>query len=148
MTDKIKLWCFILLLPFVAAIGHDIWASMYKDENVKVKVDAGDIEAVKSFEASDFGYLFVTYTPELYDSTRKSVGEETWVKWVDPVMQLYTFVVALFPLGVFAAWLVIARVFDIWPFSKGIGGLGKKDKESRDVREDRNKGANFKYKRK
>ena len=150
MGDKIKLWCFILLLPFVAAVGHDIWASFYADEKVKEKVETLSIqpeEVVEATRASDFGYLFLTYTPKFYEKAREAVGADNWAKWVDPILRMYTAVVALIPLAIFLIWLVIARVFDIWPFSKGVAGLGKGKKGSTDLHEQRNKGGSFKYKR-
>lgn len=116
MSDTIKLWCFILLIPFLAAIGHDIYANYYKNEENRAKIEAMEIDP-STYQGSDLGYLLVTYTPELYENSKVALGQENWTAWVDPVLQLYTWIVALIPLAVFLTWLLIARIFDIWPYA-------------------------------
>lgn len=116
MNDGVKLWIFLLLLPFLAAIGHDIYASYYApDEERNKLIQYYDIDP-EAYKISDAGYLLVTYAPSAYDAMRETVGPERWSKWVDPILQLYTFVVALFPLAIFLTWLFISRILDVWPF--------------------------------
>lgn len=142
MSDGAKLWCFLLLIPFFLVIGHDIWANYYSTDEQKAKLEAFDIDP-SAYQVSDFGYLLVTYTPGFYENARTVVGEDVWVKWIDPVLRLYTFVVALVPFAVFALWLFISRIFDIWPFSET-----RKIKKSPDnTYEQRERGTQFKYKR-
>jgi hypothetical protein len=143
MSDGAKLWCFLLLIPFFLAIGHDLWANYYSTPELKTRLESFEIDP-HAYQGSDLGYLLVTYTPSVYESARTMIGEGFWVRWIDPVLRLYTFVVALLPFMLFAIWLLISRIFDIWPFA----GIGKtRTAPTPDMYENRNRGAQFKYKR-
>lgn len=151
MSDGVKLWFFLLLLPFFAAVGHDLYASYYVPEEQRARVEALDIDP-SVYQISDFGYIFVTYTPEYYENARAAVGEEKWTSWVDPVLRLYTIVVALVPLALFVVWLLIARIFDIWPFSEPVAkaaraGAKQKDRLEQLSKRSGSKDAQFKFKR-
>lgn len=143
MSDGAKLWCFLLLIPFFLAIGHDLWANYYATQEQKTRLEAFEIDP-NAYQGSDLGYLMVTYAPGVYENARTMVGEEAWVKWVDPVLRLYTFVVALTPFVLFSIWLLISRIFDIWPFA---GAGPTRSAAPTDVYETRARGTQFKYKR-
>lgn len=150
MNDSAKLWVFILLLPLLAAIGYDLYTNFYKNEENRAKIEALQIEP-EAFMASDFGYLFVTHTPSFYDNAKRMVGEETWKRWVDPVLQQYTTVVAAVPFAVFMVWLLIAKIFDIWPFGTSGGGGWSSQKSAKGKNDDdpfnRRSNQTFKYKK-
>ena len=118
MSDTVKLWCFLLLLPFFAVVGHDLYANYLSDESKIAKLEAYDIDPA-SYQGSDLGYLIVKYAPGAYEYGKELVGEPNWNKWIDPILRLYSFVVALVPALLFFIWLLISRIFDIWPFSGG-----------------------------
>ena len=119
MSDGVKLWCFLLLIPFFLAVGHDVYVNYLSTPEQKTRLEAFEIDP-KAYQSSDFGYILINYTPNYYENIRAVVGEPTWVKWVDPILRLYTFVVALVPALLFFIWLLISRIFDIWPFSGAI----------------------------
>jgi hypothetical protein len=121
MSDKVKLWCFLLLLPFFAAIGHDLYVNFYMNKENKARLEAFEIDPT-AYQGSDFGYLFIKYVPGFYEMSRDMIGESFWTKWIDPVLRLYTFVVALIPATAFFIWLLFARIFDLWPYASGGGG--------------------------
>lgn len=147
MSDGAKLWCFLLLIPFILALGHDLWANYYSTPEQKTRLEAFEIDPM-GYQGSDLGYLLVTYTPSFYENSRTMVGEAAWTKWIDPVLRLYTFVVALVPFFLFSVWLLISRIFDIWPFSGAAPvSRGKRGAAQPDAHEKRNAGAQFKYKR-
>lgn len=147
MSDGAKLWCFLLLIPFIMAVGHDLWANYYSTQEQKTRLESFEIDPM-AYQGSDVGYLLVTYAPSLYENARTVVGETAWTKWIDPVLRLYTFVVALVPFFLFSVWLLISRIFDIWPFagSAPVGKAGKKGAAA-DIYEKRNNAPQFKYKR-
>lgn len=95
--------------------------------------------------------MFVTYTPDFYENAKEVIGEKFWVKWIDPVLRLYTFVVALIPATLFFIWLLISRIFDIWPFVDAgtrVVKTGQRQKHQNDPLDRRGGGnAQFKYKR-
>lgn len=154
MNDGVKVWIFLLLLPFLAAIGHDLYASYYAAEEERTKlVEYYDIDP-GAFKISDAGYLLVTYAPDAYNTLRESVGPERWMKWVDPILRLYSFVVALIPLAVFLTWLLISRILDIWPFMGNVArahrrtpAAPKSSDRLNQISKRNNEKGKFKYKR-
>ena len=90
--------------------------------------------------ASDVGYLLVTYAPEFYDNTKTSVGEEDWVRYVDPVLQQYTWVVALIPFGLFLLGFLLVKIV-------GLPSMPRKAKLAKDPFLKHEKQETFKYKR-
>lgn len=116
MSDSVKLWCFLLLLPFFLVVGHDLYANYLSDEAKKTKLEAFEIDPM-AYQSSDLGYLIVKYIPNAYENGTALIGEKNWSTWVDPILRLYSFVVALVPSLIFFIWLLISRIFDIWPFA-------------------------------
>ncbi len=155
MNDGVRVWIFLLLLPFLAAIGHDLYASYYAPEEIRTRVvEHYDIDP-GAYKISDAGYLLVTYAPETFETLRASVGPERWMKWVDPILRLYTFVVALIPLAVFLTWLLISRILDVWPFmGNNVRGAHKRTPSApksndrlNQISKRNNEKSKFKYKR-
>ena len=143
MSSTIKLWCFLLLLPFFAVVGHDLYANFLSTDARKTQLEAFDIDPT-AYQGSDLGYLLVKYIPGPYENARSALGEDKWTQWVDPVLRQYSFMVALVPALIFYVWLLIARIFDIWPFS--IPVLTEKDIYGRRGGGQKSTG-DFKYKR-
>ncbi|PZO84825.1 MAG: hypothetical protein DI626_08000 [Micavibrio aeruginosavorus] len=126
MSNSAKLLCFLLLLPFFATIAHDFYASNKLNASNKMRLEIYDIDP-KAYQASDFGYVLSTYTPAPFQMAKDMIGERDWNVWVDPVLRIYTFVIALIPAVIFFIWLVISRIFDIWPFAKDGGNSRFRD---------------------
>ena len=146
MSGGAKLWCFLLLIPFFLAIGHDLWANYMSTPQQRMRLESFEIDPY-AYQGSDIGYLFVAYTPDIYEKTRTLLGEDAWMKWVDPVLRMYTVMFALAPFMLFAVWLLIARVFDLWPFEGGMISYKEKNDRPPNLREIRHQGGNLKYRR-
>jgi len=116
MNSSIKFWCFLVLLPFFMAVGHDIYANYLSSPEKQMRLESFQIDP-KSYQGSDLGYIFVKYVPNEYRAVRDLIGEDTWGKYFEPVLRQYTFVVCLVPAMLFFTWLLFARIFDIWPFT-------------------------------
>lgn len=145
MSGGIKLFCFLLLIPFFAAIGHDVYVAYYSDPAKVAKLEALDIDP-QDYQVSDAGYLLLQYAPNFYEDARVTVGEEKWVKYFDPILEQYTFVVALVPAVLFYLYLLFAFVLGIPPFSSGKFNRAKEP--HMDSYERRGTETTFKYKRK
>jgi len=145
MSGGIKLLCFLLLFPFFAAIGHDIYSAYYSDPDKVAKLEALDIDP-KDYQVSDAGYMLLQYAPEFYEESRMAIGEQSWMRYIDPVLKQYTFVVALIPAVLFYLYLLFAFVLGMPPFSSG--KFNKKNMPDMDTYERRNTETTFKYKRK
>ena len=115
MGGTAKLWLFILLLPFFAAIGHDFYVNYMADPQKKARLEALDIDP-EAYQISDAGYLLVTHAPSLYENMRTTMGEESWKTYMDPVLQQYTFVLALIPPALFIIYLMMAWITGLPPY--------------------------------
>lgn len=146
MSDTVKLWCFLLLLPFFLVVGHDLYANYYADEGKRTRLEAFDIDPA-AYQSSDLGYLIVKYMPGVYENAKTLIGEQSWVKWVDPVLRLYSFVVALIPALLFFVWLLISRIFDIWPFAGSSPSSGRPERDVYGRKTSAPQAGQFKYKR-
>jgi hypothetical protein len=146
MSDTVKLWCFLLLLPFFLVVGHDLYANYYADEGKRTRLEAFDIDPT-AYQSSDLGYLVVKYLPGVYENLKSAVGEENWIKWADPVLRLYSFVVALIPALLFFIWLLISRIFDIWPFAGSVSASRRSERDVYGRKTGTTQSGQFKYKR-
>jgi hypothetical protein len=145
MSGGLKLLCFLLLLPAIAAIGHDLYAAYYSDPQKIAKLERLDIDP-QTYQASDAGYLLLQYAPNFYEQSRTMIGEAAWVRYADPILKQYTFVVALIPAALFYLYLLIAFVLGLPPFSGN--KFIKKSATDQNAYERRNAETTFKYKRK
>ena len=155
MQANIKLWSFIVLLPLIAAISFDLYVNFYKDEENRAKIEAMDIANIppinpsEEYRASDFGYLLVKYIPSVYEGLRGMYDEATWRQWVDPILRLYTVVVAAIPAAAFFLCLLVFQGLKKLPDILGKKKGYKNDKKfmKNDPLDKRSKSEPFKYKR-
>jgi len=142
MSNGVKTWCFVLLLPILLALGHDFYASY---ANTPEKVEQLESMAVEpeGFMISDLGYLFFTYTPEGFDAAKAATDPAIWDSFINPVLELPTYVVVGIPAMVFFIYLSIAWIFGLSPFERG--STKKADKLDRFGK---SKSSGFKYNRK
>jgi hypothetical protein len=145
MSGGLKFFCFLLLIPFLAAIGHDLYVAYYSDPEKVAKLEMLDIDP-QAYQVSDAGYLLLHYAPGFYEDARTTIGEASWMKYVDPVLKQYTFVVALIPAVLFYFYLLVAFVIGLPPFSGS--RFVKKAADYTEPYERRNTETAFKYKRK
>lgn len=119
MSDGVKLWCFLLLLPFFTVIGHDFYANYLADARGKARLEAFDIDP-QSYQVSDFGYVILKHAPALHDAVRENLDPAQWDAYVDPLLRQYSFIVALAPAILFYLYLILARIIGLPPFDIGL----------------------------
>ncbi len=132
------LLAFILALPALAVLGHDIYIA-YNNTHLDV---------AERFFFSDLGWLWTEYSPATYDAAMESTDAEIWNNIIDPLLQKSAFYVAIAPFGAFLAIMLLLKIIGIGPFKES--GLfrkrvGKKKGFSHSA--DKDKGRT-KYKRK
>ncbi len=115
MSNSLKILCFLLLIPFLAAIGHDLYANYGRDPEAQAKLTALEIDP-KSYKSSDFGYIFTHYTPKQYEVVRAKVSDRNWNAYIKPILSQYTFVIALIPAALLYTYLILARIIGLPPF--------------------------------
>ena len=114
MPDGAKTLLVLLLIPFLLALGHDIYFNYFSDDEKIREVKAMRIDP-EEFLISDAGWVWNEYAPSSMESARMSFEPETWRSKIDPILQLPTMVVGLIPWAFAATYLLIAYILGIWP---------------------------------
>lgn len=94
--------CFLFTLPLLAAIGHDVYYAYQSPQGLSLE---------QPFQFSDLGWLWITYAGDSYHSVRPMVDPETWKKFIGPVLEQKSIVVAAVPALICYALLVIFKFF-------------------------------------
>lgn len=117
MSSSVKSLLFILALPLLAAIVHDVYINYFSDDkkiqearNLRVNPD--------DFLVSDTGWVWQYYHADSLIMLRESMDAEQWSKSVNPILKTPTMIIGMVPLGVGCVYLIIAFILGIWPFSK------------------------------
>ncbi len=130
---------FILLLPALAALGHDIYIAYNSDE----------LNVPDGLYFSDLGWIWVNYSPATYDWARESIDPTLWSGVVDPFLQEAAVFVGSIPFLAFAAILLCMKILGIGPFEgRGLFAFGSKMSSKGDFSYGGNKKTKMKYKRK
>lgn len=116
MPQGAKTLLVILLIPFLAGLGHDLYLNYFSSNEKIREVKALRIDPEK-FLVSDLGWIWNNYSPDTMQTARDMVEPSTWQSKVDPVLQLPTMVVGLIPWAITAIYLFFAWIFGIWPCS-------------------------------
>lgn len=122
----LSILCFLLILPILGALGHDIYVT-YQDQDFS-----------KTMMFSDVGYLWTNYEPDTYKWAQKNVDQGTWDHVLTPILEQTSVVVAAVPALVTFSILILLRIFNLPPFRsdvsvkpghrKGRFGFGSGDK--------------------
>ena len=117
---------FILALPALAALGHDIYLAYNNTE----------LAVADRFYLSDLGWLWTTYHPDSYKWATENVDNVVWTAFVDPVLQMSAVYVLGAPFAVWALSMIVFKIFGLGPFENhgllmqlGNIGSGKKRKD-------------------
>ncbi len=117
MPTGVKSFLFLLLIPFLMGVGHDVYLNYFSDD-IKIKqakrlqIDPND------FLVSDAGWTWNNYHPQSMNIARDMVEPETWKEKVDPVLKLPTMIISIAPLVVGAIFFLITFALGIWPFNR------------------------------
>jgi hypothetical protein len=79
--------CFLFTLPLLAAIGHDVYYA-YQQNPAAI---------IQAFQFSDLGWLWLTYAGDSYHSVRDMIDPGLWKKFIGPVLEQKSIVVAAVP---------------------------------------------------
>lgn len=132
----IFLLCFVLLIPALAALGHDLFIT-YQDQDF-----------TKPMMFSDLGYLWTHYEPGSYKWARENIDQSTWDSTLTPLLEQTSVIAAFVPAGAVYILLLILKLLNLPPFSDGVRvGKGKKKGDFSYKNSDKSKGR-FKYNRK
>jgi|GEM_PF-1221584 len=116
MRSFLYLLCFLLILPPMAAAGHDFYRAYNENRQ--------QLPLAEPFEQSDLGWLMVHYTPTLYNVAVDSIDKETWKTHIYPLLLKKAWIVLSIPAAFVCGLVLLLRLFGIWPFN-GMGLLVK-----------------------
>lgn len=135
-----SLLLFILALPALAALGHDIWLA-YNNT-------AYDI--AERFYLSDLGWVWKEYSPESMEWAKFAFEPTTWQTYIDPVLEQKTVLIGAVPLIIALITIIVFKIFGYGAF-EGQGLFTPRIRKSKNTDfsfEGEQKKARTKYKRK
>jgi hypothetical protein len=106
-----------MLLPFFAAVGHDIYFNYFSDEEKIKQVQKLRINP-EEYLVSDMGWVWQKYHPASMQMARDAIEPEIWMQEVDPILQLPTMVVGLVPFFLACIFLLLTFVLGVWPYTR------------------------------
>lgn len=96
MNKNIWLWTFILLLPALAVLGHDLYIAYGNTDKKIENLKNLDVE-LDAFSLSDIGWIWLRYSPKTLETFKDSITKENWDDWVVPTLEQTTLLVSLIP---------------------------------------------------
>ena len=129
---------FLFSLPFLAAVGHDLYLA-YGNEDIMA------IEEPPKF--TDITWMLVTYMPDTYDWIQQSTSEHTRDVLVVPLLRLKTIVAGAIPLATLIIFLCVTKLLGLWPYTDR-KLIGRKDKSDFTFKGLTKEGKKVRYKRK
>lgn len=131
MSDGLKLFVVILMLPFLAAVGHDVYLNYFSNvppgsdfsefdvEDIKVDIKNLDIKS-GSFKTSELGWVWQHYSPNSLRSVNLLIDETVWDTLIDPLLKMKTIIVGLLPalFGLFILALFYGSRLPMWVKTK------------------------------
>lgn len=127
MTSGIRNFIFILILPFLAAVGHDVYFNYFADSEKARQIKNLQVNP-EEFLVSDLGWIWQNYSPNTMQTARNMVEPDIWATQVDPILQLPSMVVGIIPFFLGCVFLLFAFILGVWPFSKF--GQARREKEA------------------
>lgn len=119
---------FVLLIPAMIALGHDIYL-FYVNHAQDAHMITTDLIKEK-FKFSAFGFIWTNYEPESYKATVAGFDPETWAK-IDKFLTIKAFYAGLTFAGVIVAILAFFALFGIGPMASEGGRIyGGKEKKA------------------
>lgn len=127
MSSGGKKLLFLLFLPFLLAVSHDVYFNYFSSDQKIRQVKQLRIDP-EEFMASDLGWIWHNYHPASLETARTMVEPTIWKAQVDPILQLPSMVVGIIPFIIGCVFLILAFILGVWPFSK-YGAARKESKE-------------------
>lgn len=147
MPDGAKTLLVILFIPFLLALGHDVYFNYFSDDEKIRDVKALRIDP-EEFLISDAGWIWNEYSPNTMQAARDMIGQETWESIIDPVLRIPTMLLGIIPWAAVAIYLLFALGAAFWPCCNSTLSFIKKRKQQ-DFTVYKNAKANsIKYKKK
>lgn len=116
MSNNAKTLLFILFIPFLAAVGHDVYLNYFSTPEKMKEVERLQIN-VDEYVISDTGWIWHEYSKETMNAARGSVTAEVWDSYINPILELPTMMIFGIPLGLYIIFLIVTFALGVGPFA-------------------------------
>lgn len=115
MPSGVKLFLFILALPLIAAVSHDVYLNYFSSPEKIAEVKRMRIDA-DGFEMTALGWVWIEYSSGTYEMMRSNVSEETWKTTIVPLLKMKTIIVSVVPITTGVLITLLLWLFGLGPF--------------------------------
>jgi hypothetical protein len=115
MPSNVKLFLFILAMPFLAAVAHDVYLNNFSSPEKIAQVKRLNIDP-DNFEMTDLGWVWLKYSPESYQVIREAVSSYNWKDYISPALSMSTIIISSIPLIFGLIVTILMWLFGIGPF--------------------------------
>ena len=106
---------FVLFLPALVALGHDMYLFFTNHVDDPVMLSSKDVE--EGFKFSALGFIWTNYEPESYKAVAASMSQENWAI-LDFLLTIKAFFAGLVFAGIIILPLMLLGLFGIGPMAK------------------------------
>lgn len=108
---------FLLVLPPLAALGHDLYVAYGGEEGIDIN---------KPFKFSELGWLWKEYSVETLESVRSSFDPATWTAYIVPVLKTEAVIATAVPAAIFFAIMLAMKIVRSGKFAMLAASKGNK----------------------
>jgi len=135
MRSFLLFMCFLVTLPLLGALGHDIWQAFNGKDG---------LDLTKPFTFSALGWIWKNCDPDSLKWARDNIDPDFWKSYIAPVLEQKSVIVAGIPALCVYALTFFLKFFGFRPFEgegifshkigfgKSKAGAGGKDYSFRD----------------
>lgn len=115
MPSNVKLVLFILLIPFLMALAHDVHLN-YMSTPEKMREFKSMRINPDEFQATALGWVWTQYSPGTYGMVRDTTAEEMWRGYIVPILKIDTIIVSIVPFALGVIITLLLWLFGVGPF--------------------------------
>lgn len=117
MPTAAKNILFILLIPFLLSMGHDLYLN-YVSNSPRAKQIKSLRAAPNALIVSDAGWIWQEYSPKTMQTAKDLIGPDIWESNIDPLLEKPTSSLTILPFVPGVIFILITFILRVWPFSK------------------------------
>lgn len=117
MPTAAKNILFILLVPFLLSLGHDLYLNYVSNSPRAEQIKSLRV-APNALIVSDAGWIWQEYASSSMQTIKDTVGKDLWEQNIDPVLKKPTMSLTIIPFVIGIVVLLVTFILGIWPFPK------------------------------
>lgn len=117
MPTAAKNILFILLIPFLLSLGHDLYLNYVSNSPRAEQIKSLRV-APNALIVSDAGWIWQEYAGNSMRAAKDLMGTNRWEQNIDPILKKPTMSLTIIPFAIGLVYVSITFIFVLWPFSK------------------------------